>query len=77
VIEFEDCWDHAVGVTRDKLKENLRDDLRVQAISMLHNGMRDIKALPWDALRRTVAQLGIRWDPKSEMHTLKDSQAGG
>ena len=73
MIEFENHWDHAMGVTREKLKENLRVDLRVQAISMLHNGMRDIKALPWDELRRTVAQFGIRWDPKSEMHTLKES----
>ena len=76
VGEFETSWNHPVGSKRDRLVDQTQDDLRDQAMKMLHNGMRDIKVLPWDELRQTVSRLGVRWDLKTEMHVLNDSQNG-
>ncbi len=75
VGEFEQLY----GVdesTRAEIAERLRSDLRGQAVRMLHNGMRDVKALEWDEMCETVVRLGIRWDPKREMHMLADRQNG-
>jgi hypothetical protein len=70
VIEFEQSWAHVDGAARAGIIEGLHRDLRAQAVRMLHNGMRDLKGLPWDELRHQVGQRGIHWDATIEAHML-------
>jgi len=44
---------------------------------MLHNGMRDLKVLPWDEMRNQVGQRGINWDSRTEAHMLSGSRTVG
>ena len=70
VIEFEQSWAHVDEAARTGIIEGLHRDLRAQAVRMLHNGMRDLKELPWDELRYQVGQRGIRWESTIEAHML-------
>jgi hypothetical protein len=70
VIEFEQSWADVDEAARTGIIKGLHRDLRAQAVRMLHNGMRDLKKLPWDELRYQVGQRDIHWDPTIEAHIL-------
>jgi hypothetical protein len=74
VIEFEQSWAHVDEAARAGIIEGLHRDLRAQAIRMLHNGMRDLKDLPWDQLRNKVGERGIHWDSRIEAHMLSGNR---
>ncbi len=70
VIEFEQYWPDADEAARTGIIKGLHRDLRAQAVRMLHNGMRELKELPWDELRYQVGQRGIHWESTIEAHML-------
>jgi hypothetical protein len=75
VTEFEEWLDQVDESARDRVIEGLKSDLRSQAVRMLHNGMRDLKVLPWEELRHQVEKRGIHWDSKIEAHMLSGSRS--